>query len=115
LKQIDIRYIAGFFDAEGCIVMGKTMKFNPRQQKRYLCTTIRMETVNTDFGIIKDIHKYFKIGHLINIKPRKKGYKKQLRWQLTHRQAEKVIKKLLPHMREKNKIKKARDVLKYYE
>tara|TARA_R100000805_G_C3518131_1_gene41567 strand:- start:248 stop:487 length:240 start_codon:yes stop_codon:yes gene_type:complete len=74
-----------------------------------------MEASNTDFKIIRDVYFYFKIGHLISIKPRKKGYKKQLRWQLTHRQAEKVIRRLLPYMREKNKIKQAKKVLQYYD
>ena len=114
-KKIDIRYIAGFFDGEGCITFSQIMKYNPMMKKRYPCTTIRMEATNTDFKIMRDVFSYFKIGHLIKIKPRKKGYKKQLRWQLTHRQAQKVIKRLLPYMREKNKIKQAKKVLKYYE
>ena len=114
-RKIDIRYIAGFFDGEGCITFSQSMKYNPMMKKRYPCTTIRMEASNTDFNIIKDIHNYFDIGHIINLKPRKKGYKRQLRWQLTHRQAEKVIRKLLPYMREKNKIKQATKVLDYYE
>ena len=114
-KKIDIRYIAGFFDGEGCITFSQIMKYNPMMKKRYPCTTIRMEATNTDFKIMRDVFSYFKIGHLIKIKPRKKGYKKQLRWQLTHRQAQKVIKRLLPYMREKNKVKQAIKVLKYYE
>ena len=114
-RKIDIRYIAGFFDGEGCITFSKIQKYNPMMKRRYPCTTIRMEASNTDFNIIKDIHNYFNIGHVINLKPRKKGYKRQLRWQLTHRQAEKVIRKLLPYMREKNKIKQATKVLDYYE
>tara|TARA_R100000426_G_scaffold4173_1_gene6573 strand:- start:115 stop:477 length:363 start_codon:yes stop_codon:yes gene_type:complete len=113
-RKIDIRYIAGFFDGEGCITFSEIQKYNPTMKRRYPCTTIRMEASNTDFNIIKDIHNYFKIGHVINLKPRKKGYKPQLRWQLTHRQAEKVIKKLLPYMREENKIKQAMKVLNYY-
>ena len=48
------------------------------------------------------------------IKPRKKGYKPQLRWQLTHRQAHRVIKKLMPHLFNKDKIKKGKEVLNYY-
>ena len=103
-KKIDIRYIAGFFDGEGCITFSKIMKYNPMMKRRYPCTTIRMEATNTDF----------KIGHLIKIKPRKKGYKKQLRWQLTHRQAEKVIRRLLPHMRESNKTKKEKEMTATY-
>ena len=114
-KKIDIRYIAGFFDGEGCITFSKIMKYNPTMKRRYPCTTIRMEATNTDFKIIKDVFGYFNIGHVIPIKPRKKGYKKQLRWQLTHRQAEKVIRRLLPYMREKNKIKQAKKFLLYYD
>ena len=114
-KKIDIRYIAGFFDGEGCITFSKIMKYNPTMKRRYPCTTIRMEATNTDFKIIKDVFGYFNIGHVIPIKPRKKGYKKQLRSQLTHRQAEKVIRRLLPYMREKNKIKQAKKVLQYYD
>tara|TARA_R100001163_G_C4922788_1_gene102247 strand:+ start:174 stop:536 length:363 start_codon:yes stop_codon:yes gene_type:complete len=115
MKNINIQYIAGFFDGEGCITFSKIMKYNPKMKRRYPCTTIRMEATNTDFKIIKDVFNFFKIGHLIPIKPRKKGYKKQLRWQLTHRQAEKVIRRLLPFMRERNKIKQAKKVLKYYD
>ena len=44
-KPMNLTYVAAFLDAEGCIVMGKTMKWNPRQQKRYLCTIIRMEVI----------------------------------------------------------------------
>ena len=114
-KKIKIEYIAGFFDGEGCITFSRVMKYNPMMKRRYPCTTIRMEATNTDFKIIKDEFGFFNTGHLISIKPRKKGYKKQLRWQLTHRQAQKVIKRLLPYMREKNKIKQAKKVLKYYK
>ena len=114
-RKIDIRYIAGFFDGEGCITFSKIMKYNPMMKKRYPCTAIRMEVTNTDHIIIKDLHKFFNIGRLYKLKPRKKRYKKQLRWQLTHRQAEKVVKRLLPYMREQNKIKQATKVLDYYE
>ena len=70
-NKINLPYIAGFFDGEGCITFSKIRKYNPMMKKRYPCTTIRMEATNTDFNIIKDIYNYFKIGHVINIKPRK--------------------------------------------
>ena len=41
--------------------------------------------------------------------------KPQKRWQTTHRQTCKVLKKILPYMREKNKIDKAMRVMKHYE
>ena len=119
IKPMSLTYIGSFLDAEGCIVMGKTMKWNPRQQKNYLCTVIRMEICNTDFDIIKDIHKFMGIGHLIDIKPRVtvKGTqtKPQKRWQTTHRQTYEVLKQILPYMKEKNKRKKAMEVISFYE
>ena len=115
MKDISLPYVAGFFDGEGCIPFSRIKKYNPMMKTSYPCTTIRMEATNTDFKIMRDVFGYFKIGHLIKIKPRKEGYKKQLRWQLTHRQAEKVIRRLLPYMREKNKIKQAKKVIKYYD
>jgi len=69
MKPMNLTYVGAFLDAEGCIVIGTTMKWNPRQQKRYLCTTIRMEVCNTDFDIINDIYNFMGIGHIIDIKP----------------------------------------------
>ena len=119
-KKVNINYIAGLFDGEGCITTSKIMKYNPMMKKRYLCTTIRAEISNTDFGLIDDCYKFFgKIGHICNIKPRITAIgnktKPQKRWQLTHRQVEKVLKKLLPYLRNKDKIKKGTWVLRHYK
>ena len=119
-KKVSINYIAGLFDGEGCITTSQIMKYNPMMKKRYLCTTIRAEISNTDFGLIDDCYKFFgKIGHICNIKPRITAIgnktKPQKRWQLTHRQVEKVLKKLLPYLRNKDKIKKGTWVLKHYK
>ena len=114
-KKANIQYIAGLFDGEGCITTSVVKKYNPVMKKRYPCTSIRMEISNTDFGLIRLCKKHFNEGHIINIKPRKRGYLPQQRWQLTHRQVEKVLKKLLPYLHNKAKIKKAREVLKHYE
>jgi hypothetical protein len=119
-KKVNINYIAGLFDGEGCITTSQIMKYNPMMKKRYLCTTIRAEISNTDFGLINDCYKFFgKIGHICNIKPRITAIgnktKPQKRWQLTHRQVEKVLKKLLPYLRNKDKIKKGTWVLRHYK
>ena len=118
-KKVNISYIAGLFDGEGCITTSKIAKYNYTMKKRYPCTTIRMELTNTDFGLVNDCYKFFgKIGHICDIKPRLtvigNKSKPQKRWQLTHRQVEKVLKKLLPYLRNKDKIKKGREVLKHY-
>ena len=119
-KKLSINYIAGLFDGEGCITTSQIMKYNPMMKKRYLCTTIRAEISNTDFGLVDDCYKFFgKIGHICNIKPRLtvigNKTKPQKRWQLTHRQVEKVLKRLLPYLRNKDKIKKGTWVLKHYK
>ena len=119
-KKVNINYIAGLFDSEGCITTSQIMKYNPMMKKRYLCTTIRAEISNTDFGLINDCYKFFgKIGHICNIKSRITAIgnktKPQKRWQLTHRQVEKVLKKLLPYLRNKDKIKKGTWVLRHYK
>ena len=117
-KKVNISYVAGLFDGEGCITTSKIMKYNPTMKRRYPCMTIRMELTNTDFGLVQDCYKFFKIGHSCDIKPRLtvigNKSKPQKRWQLTHRQVEKVLKKLLPYLRNKDKIKKGREVLKHY-
>ena len=114
-KKVNLSYIAGLFDGEGCITTSKIMKYNPIMDKRYPCTAIRMELSNTDFGLVNLCKAYFREGHVCDIAPRKKGYKPQKRWQLTHRQVYRVLKKLLPYLRNKDKIKKAKLVMKYYE
>ena len=114
-RKINISYIAGLFDGEGCITTSHIMKYNPVMKKRYLCKTIRMELCNTDFGLVNSCHKFFKEGKIYDLKPRKKGYKPQKRWQLTHQQAYRVLKKLLPYLNHEDKINKAQQVIKHYE
>ena len=119
-KKVNISYIAGLFDGEGCITTSHIMKYNYQMKRRYTCTTIRAEISNTDYGLINDCYKFFgKIGHICDIKPRVTAIgnktKPQKRWQLTHRQVEKVLKKLLPYLRNKDKIKKGTWVLKHYK
>ena len=117
MQPINIKYIAGFFDGEGCIVKKSYFKKNGRG-KRYNTTTIRMEICNTYFTLIEKCYKFFKEGHICNIPPRKikHGWSKpQKRWQLTHRQAYRVLKQLLPYLLHMDKIKKAKEVIKYYE
>ena len=108
MQPINIKYIAGFFDGEGCIVKKSYFKKNGRG-KRYNTTTIRMEICNTYFPLIEKCYKFFKEGHICNIPPRKikHGWSKpQKRWQLTHRQAYRVLKQLLPYLLHMDKIKK---------
>ena len=117
-RKVNINYIAGLFDGEGCITTSQVMKYNPTMKKRYPCTTIRMELCNTDFKLVYLCYNFFKTGRLYDIKPRKIKHgmsKPQKRWQLGHRQAYQVLKKLLPYLHNKDKIMKAKQVIKHYE
>ena len=99
-RKINLSYIAGLFDGEGCITTSKVMKYNPTMKKSYLCNAIRMELCNTDFGLVDICYQFFKA---------------QQRWQLTHRQAYRVLKKLLPYLNNKDKIEKGEKIINYYE
>ena len=108
-KKVNISYIAGLFDGEGCITTSKIMKYNPTMNKRCSCTTIRMELTNTDFGLVQDCYKFFgKIGHVCDIKPRLtvigNKSKPQKRWQLTHRQVCLLYTSPSPRDRQKSRM-----------
>lgn len=116
IKKESIIYTAGLFDGEGCIVITRGPKKNGRG-KIYNCVAIRMEVCNTDFDLINSLKKEWDEGHICKIPPRKvkSGMSKpQLRWQLTHRQAHRVLNKIMPYMREQNKLSKANEVIRYY-
>lgn len=117
--KVNKSYLAGLVDGEGYIGIGKCWKYNPKQKKKYWSTAIRMEVCNTDFGLVQDCYDFFKIGTIIDIKPRitAKGTttKPQKRWNLTHRQAYIVCKELLPYLRNKDKLAKAKAIIKHYE
>jgi hypothetical protein len=116
MKKETIVYTAGLFDGEGCIVITRGPKKNGRG-KIYNCVAIRMEICNTDHDLIKWIKKIWDEGHICKIPPRKVKHgmsKPQLRWQLTHRQAHRVLKHIMPYMREQNKLAKANEVIEYY-
>ena len=117
-RKINLSYIAGLFDGEGCITTSNVMKYNPVMKKRYLCKTSRMELCNTDFGLVNLCYDFFKEGHICDIKPRKIKHgmsKPQKRWQLTHQQVYRVLKKLLPYLHNKDKIMKGTKIIKHYE
>ena len=116
MNRDTIIYTAGLFDGEGCVCITRGPKKNGRG-KIYDCVPIRMEICNTDFNLIEWIKKEWDEGHICKIPPRqvKHGMSKpQLRWQLTHRQAYRVLKQIMPYMKEQNKLAKAQKVIDFY-
>ena len=71
---LDIAYIAGLFDGEGCVTYKKY-----KEKKRngvYNCWRINMEIAMTDQNVIELVHETLMVG---TVRPKKvpKGYKKQ--------------------------------------
>ena len=60
IPEIERSYIAGFFDGEGCVHIGKYMP-KGRKTSSY---TLHIHACNTDKGVIDYFHKTFKDGRI---------------------------------------------------
>lgn len=97
--MIDLKYLAGFIDGEGCITIDKLVRKNKTDNKK--CFKLSMSVTNTYIKIIEEIHKQFG-GYLIKLQAPKgcKTYKKII-WEQSH--AVKMVQKLLPYLKIKRK------------
>ena len=102
-------YFASFIDAEGYIEYAVRPKKNQRG-KIYNSHFVKIEVTNTDFDIIYSMKEFFKDGYTYVCKPRKtaKGRDTRpiIRYIVQYFQAYKVLKKILPYMRQKEKLDK---------
>tara|TARA_R100000781_G_scaffold2222_1_gene3643 strand:- start:95 stop:463 length:369 start_codon:yes stop_codon:yes gene_type:complete len=118
-NQATLAYCAAFIDGEGYIESVIKPKKNGAG-KTYDTHTYRLELCNTDLDLIKDIHKDFgEEGTLFYIKPRTtdKGTrtKPQLRWLISHRKFYRLLRLVLPFMRQKDKVDKAQAIMEWVE
>jgi hypothetical protein len=99
MKKINLQYLAGFIDGEGCITIDKLTRKNKTNNKK--CFKLSMSITNTYIKIIEEIHNQFG-RYLIKLQEPKgcKKYKKVI-WEQSH--AVKMVKKLLPYLRLKRK------------
>ena len=69
--------------------------------------------------LIKSLYNDFgQEGSLFEVKPRSKKHQQQLRWGMSHRKLYRLLKLILPFMREKRKINKIGirpNILRYKE
>ena len=110
----DAAYAAGLFDGEGSVYF-KRMKQKKHQRPGkpiHNVMVIRMEIAMTDKDTIKWCHELFGCGAFGERKV-KKGYKRQWRWRVSHRDALKVCKKLWPFAQ--TKLHKIEQIIDYYE
>ena len=62
--QLDIAYIAGLFDGEGCITYKQYMRKRKGQKKAYPTWSIRMEIAMTDRSVLIWLHEVLGVGTL---------------------------------------------------
>ena len=110
----DAAYAAGLFDGEGSVYY-KKMKQKKHQRPGkpiHNVWVIRMEIAMTDKDTIKWCHDLFKCGHFGERKVQK-GYKRQWRWRVSHRDALYVAKILWPYSQVK--LHKIEQIIDHYE
>ena len=111
-------YFASFIDAEGYIEYAVRPKKN-QKGKIYNSHIVKIEVTNTDFDIIYSMKEFFKDGYTYICKPRKtaKGRDTRpiIRYIVQYFQAYKILKKVLPYMRQKEKLDKINKIIWWYE
>ena len=111
-------YFASFIDAEGYIEYAVRPKKN-QKGKIYNSHFVKIEVTNTDFDIIYSMKEFFKDGYTYICKPRKtaKGRDTRpiIRYIVQYFQAYKILKKVFPYMRQKEKLDKINKIIWWYE
>ena len=111
-------YFASFIDAEGYIEYAVRPKKN-QKGKIYNSHFVKIEVTNTDFDIIYSMKEFFKDGYTYVCKPRKtakgRDTKPIIRYIVQYFQAYKILKKVIPYMRQKEKLDKINKIIWWYE
>jgi hypothetical protein len=98
MKRLDIRYVAGIIDGEGCISISwdrPGSKISPR-------FVGQISVGMTNLKLIRLLGKQFG-GCIHNYKVQKSYYKPILYWTLTAKAAAKFLNKVLPYLRVKKR------------
>ena len=111
----DIAYIAGLFDADGCVSRKQYMKKRGTDKKAYPTWDVRMEISMTDESVIHWIHETLEVGTFSKKPPGKGqlGKKMQYRWRCGYRDALQVCKLLWPFAQVK--MHKIEQIIDHYE
>mgnify|MGYP003143650794 CR=1 FL=1 len=110
----DAAYVAGLFDGEGSVYIKRMDQIKHKRPGKpvHKVWVIRMEMAMTDKEVIKWCHELFGCGAFGERKV-KKGYKRQWRWRVSHRDALYVAKILWPHTQVK--LHKIEQIIDHYE
>ena len=110
----DAAYVAGLFDGEGSVYIKRMDQIKHKRPGKpvHKVWVIRMEMAMTDKAVVKWCHELFECGAFGERKV-KKGYKRQWRWRVSHRDALYVAKILWPHTQVK--LHKIEQIIDHYE
>ena len=117
--QLELAYIAGLFDGEGCAYFVKKLaQKRKNKHRRYIEANIECTVSMTDMPIIRWLHKTLKLGKVtLNIKNKspssKPHWKDQLRWRCYHRDAYKFAKLIISYTHVKRK--KLQKIIDHYD
>ena len=92
----NIAYFAGILDGEGSFFMEKN-----RGEIYYPTISYEM----TDKDVILSLKKFFKVGHVNKIYPRKKNWKISYRWRVRNEPAINILKEILKYLSIRRKAK----------
>lgn len=98
LSDVDLAYIAGFIDGEGCICVHRRGKVGEKEKSIY---AFIVTIANTDKSVIQYLHSV--LGGCIANNNKRNGHKTCYVLHLNPRKAYKLLKKLLPYLRVKKK------------
>ena len=114
ISLTDIAYAAGLFDGEGSVYLKRMdqMKHKRPGKPVHKVWVVRMEIAMTSKDTVKWCHDLFQCGAFGERKV-KKGYKRQWRWRVSHRDALYVAKILWPYA--KIKLHKIEQIIDHYE
>ena len=109
LNDLEIAYIAGLFDGEGCITIHKGSRIYPNQfgygkNVRY---TLNCIISNTDKTVLEKFKEKTGLGIVYTRKDTAKGRRQSYQWILASNQAEQFLIALLPYLQ----IKKAQAIV----
>tara|TARA_R110002020_G_scaffold193215_2_gene393430 strand:+ start:42 stop:467 length:426 start_codon:yes stop_codon:yes gene_type:complete len=120
--ELDISYIAGLFDGEGCVQCKQRMETKKKHKgpgtRRTKVWRITVEMSMTDESVIRWVHEILGVGTVnLNIKNKspssKPHWKDQWRWRCTHRDALYVAKLLWPYAQ--TKLHKLEEIIDHYD
>ena len=115
INLTDIAYIAGLFDADGCVSYKKYPKKRKSVKKDYSTWNIRLEIAMTDLNVVKFVHQTLMVGTFHKKPPGRGqlGKKMQWRWRCSHRDAYDVAKLMWPFAQVK--LHKLEQIIDHYE